>query len=168
MNRFYLDACHMVSNFKQDRDETEYRTGCARRSCGNFRNHFPDVRRRTHDGPAENGYRRDAGKQAGRVMEVMMRILDGAVIFPLIYAYVLFGKLPGAPYVKGILWGFSIWLVAQLVVVPMMGAGVFGLKMNGIMSAFGSLMGHVIHGGLLGAIGGHGHAEGPERRTATA
>jgi uncharacterized membrane protein YagU involved in acid resistance len=101
-------------------------------------------------------------------MGMMMHLLNGAVIFPLIYAYLLFGKLPGAPYMKGILWGLSLWLLAQLVVMPMMGAGVFGLKMNGIMSAFGSLMGHFIYGALLGVVAGPGHSAGLERRTATA
>ena len=100
-------------------------------------------------------------------MGMMMHFLNGAVIFPLIYAYLLFGKLPGAPYTKGILWGLSLWLVAQLVVMPMMGAGLFGSKMNGIVSAFGSLMGHVIYGALLGAIAGPGHSAGLERRPAT-
>ena len=103
----------------------------------------------------------------GWVWGMIVHILNGVVIFPLIYAYFLFGKLPGAPYGKGILWGLSLWLLAQLVVMPMMGAGVFGLKMNGIMSAFGSLMGHVIYGALLGVIAGHGHSAGLERRPAT-
>jgi uncharacterized membrane protein YagU involved in acid resistance len=101
-------------------------------------------------------------------MGMTMHVLNGAVIFPLIYAYLLFGKLPGAPYLKGILWGLSLWLVAQLVVMPMMGAGVFGLKTSGIMSAFGSLMGHIVYGALLGAIAGHGHSAELERRAATA
>jgi uncharacterized membrane protein YagU involved in acid resistance len=101
-------------------------------------------------------------------MGMVMHVLNGVVIFPLIYAYFLFGKLPGAPYLKGILCGLSLWLVAQLVVMPMMGAGVFGLKTSGIMSAFGSLMGHVVYGALLGAIAGHGHSAELERRTAIA
>jgi hypothetical protein len=50
-------------------------------------------------------------------------------------------------------------VMAQLIVMPMMGAGMFGLKMGGIMSAFGSLIGHVIYGALLGWIGGHAHPE---------
>lgn len=86
----------------------------------------------------------------------------------LVYAYLVFVKLPGAPYLKGILWGVTLWLIAQLVVMPMMGAGVFGLKMGGIMSAFGSLMGHVIYGALLGSIAGHSSSGGLERRAAIA
>jgi hypothetical protein len=42
--------------------------------------------------------------------------------------------------------------VAQTVVMPMMGAGLFSSAMGGVMAAMGSLIGHVIYGGLLGAI----------------
>lgn len=95
------------------------------------------------------------GMLGGWTMGMAMHVLNGTVIFPLIYAYLLFGKLPGAPYLKGIQWGLALWLMAQLVVMPMMGAGVFGLKMGGIMAAFGSLLGHIIYGALLGSIAGH-------------
>jgi len=94
---------------------------------------------------------------------MMMHFANGVVIFPLIYAYLLFSRLPGAPAVKGITWGVVLWVVAQLVVMPMMGAGIFGLKMGGIMSAFGSLIGHVVYGALLGWIGGHAQPERIER-----
>jgi len=53
--------------------------------------------------------------------------------------------------------------MAQLIVMPVMGAGVLGVKMGGIMSAFGSLIGHVVYGALLGWIGGHAHPERIER-----
>lgn len=108
------------------------------------------------------------GMLGGWTIGMMMHVVNGTVIFPLIFAYFLFGKLPGAPYLKGILWGVTLWLMAQLVVMPMMGAGVFGLKMGGIMAAFGSLMGHVIYGGILGAIAGHPQSAGLERTKAAA
>jgi uncharacterized membrane protein YagU involved in acid resistance len=95
----------------------------------------------------------------GWTTEMMMHIVNGVVIFPLIYAYLLFARLPGAPAVKGMTLGVALWVMAQLIVMPMMGAGMFGLKMGGIMSAFGSLIGHVIYGALLGWIGGHAHPE---------
>src|SRR5579863_8961242 len=98
---------------------------------------------------------------------MMMHFVNGVVIFPLIFAYLLFPRLPGAPTVKGITWGAMLWLMSQLIVMPMMGAGIFGLKMGGIVPAFASLAGHVVYGALLGWIGGHAH---PERigRTAAA
>jgi hypothetical protein len=99
----------------------------------------------------------------GWTLGMMMHFANGVVIFPLIYAYLLFSSLPGAPAVKGITWGVVLWVVAQLVVMPMMGAGLFGLKMGRIMSAFGSLIGHSVYGALLGWIGGHAHPERIER-----
>ena len=86
---------------------------------------------------------------------MMMHFMNGILIFPLIYTYGLFSRFPGAPVVKGILWGISLWVMAQVIVMPMMGAGIFGLKMGGMMSAMASLAGHVIYGALLGSIGGH-------------
>ncbi len=64
---------------------------------------------------------------------------------------------------KGITWGVVLWVMAQLFVMPMMGAGIFGLKMGGVMSAFGSLIGHIAYGALLGWIGGHAHPQRIER-----
>lgn len=86
-----------------------------------------------------------------------MHFVNGAVIFPLVYAYVLYAKLPGSPAMRGSLWGVVLWLLAQMVVMPMMGAGFFSMAMGGIMAAMGSLMGHVLYGCVLGAIAG-----GPE------
>jgi len=79
------------------------------------------------------------------------------------YTYLLYSRLPGAPAVKGITWGIVLWMMAQLIVMPMMGAGIFGLKMGGFMSAFGSLTGHILYGALLGWIAGGSHPERIER-----
>lgn len=103
----------------------------------------------------------------GWSMGMTVHFINGTIIFPLIYAYFLFGRLPGSPYLKGILWGVTLWVLAQVVVMPMMGAGIFGLKMAGMMSAAGSLVGHAVYGALLGWIGGRAHAE-TLRRTVTA
>jgi len=94
---------------------------------------------------------------------MIMHFANGAVIFPLIYAYFLFSKLRGAPTLKGLTWGVVLWAMAQLIVMPMMGAGVFGLKMGGMMSAVASLAGHVVYGAFLGWIGGYGRPERIER-----
>ena len=110
----------------------------------------------------------DIAAMLGRIlgswsMGMAMHLINGTIIFPLIYTYLLFERLPGSPYLKGIQWGVILWVLAQLVVMPMMGAGVFGLKMAGMMSAVGSLLGHVAYGTLLGWIGGHSHSEGRVR-----
>lgn len=90
----------------------------------------------------------------GWTMGMVMHFVNGVIIFPLIYAFVLFSKLRGTPVIKGILWGVTLWLVAGLLVMPMMGAGFFGTANGGIMAAGASLMGHIVYGALLGLIAG--------------
>lgn len=78
--------------------------------------------------------------------------INGVVIFPLIYAYVVFGILPGGPWMKGAIWGLVLWLIAEAIVIPMAGAGFFhGGMMKPIV---GSLMGHLLYGLALGWIAG--------------
>lgn len=90
----------------------------------------------------------------GWAMGMMMHFVNGTVIFPLIYAYLLFRLLPGPPPAKGVLWGVILWGVAQLMVMPMMGQGFFSMKAGSLMPAMASLMGHIIYGLLLGWVGG--------------
>lgn len=87
---------------------------------------------------------------AGLIAHFML----GTVVFPVTYAVVLFGRIPGAPAVRGVIWGLMLWLLAQVVVMPMMGGGFFSRAMGGMMAVMGSLMGHVAYGALLGAIAG--------------
>ena len=87
-------------------------------------------------------------------MGMLVHFVNGTLIFPLIYVFVLYGWLPGSPTVKGATWGAILWLLAQLIVMPMMGGGVFSSQMGGMMTAFSSLLGHLVYGALLGAITG--------------
>lgn len=68
------------------------------------------------------------------------------------YAAVFAHRLPGPGPVRGALYGVAPWLMAQLVVMPMMGAGLFS---GSAMVAAGSLMGHLVYGAVLGAVYGH-------------
>jgi hypothetical protein len=45
-------------------------------------------------------------------------------------------------------------------VMPVMGGGVFSANMGGAMTAAGSLLGHLVYGVLLGALGGGPQAAG--------
>jgi uncharacterized membrane protein YagU involved in acid resistance len=86
---------------------------------------------------------------------MMMHFVNGTIIFPLIYAYVLYRVLPGAPWLKGLTWGVILWLLAQLMVMPMMGMGFFSSNApQALMAVMGSLLGHVIYGVVLGSIAG--------------
>ncbi len=93
----------------------------------------------------------------------MMHFVNGSVIFPAIYAYALYARIPGSPAIRGTVWGVALWLIARTVVMQMMGAGVFSSAMGGMMAAMGSLIGHVLYGSVLGVI-----ASVPELRVAHA
>ncbi|MCL7419679.1 MAG: DUF1440 domain-containing protein [Methylobacter sp.] len=96
------------------------------------------------------------GNMMGGVYALGMtvHILLGVVVFPLLYAVLLFRFLPGAPVVKGLLFGTGLWLLAATMVMPMAGAGFFMSEIGGIKAAMAALMGHWVYGVLLGAIAG--------------
>jgi uncharacterized membrane protein YagU involved in acid resistance len=89
---------------------------------------------------------------------LVMHFINGTLIFPAIYAFGLAALLPGSPVVRGTIWGIVLWLLAQLIVMPMMGAGVFSSAIGGMAAAVASLVGHVLYGSLLGAIAGSAEA----------
>lgn len=91
---------------------------------------------------------------------MLMHFVNGTVIFPLVYAFALYSRLPGSPIARGTAWGVILWLIAQVMVMPMAGAGLFSAAMGGMMAAGGSLVGHVIYGALLGVIAGEAVATG--------
>ena len=94
---------------------------------------------------------------------MMMHVLNGTLIFSAIYVYALYERLPGSPVIKGTTWGVALWLMAQVVVMPMMGGGLFSSAMGGMMAVMGSLIGHLLYGSLLGVI-----ASAPEPRAVRA
>jgi uncharacterized membrane protein YagU involved in acid resistance len=71
-------------------------------------------------------------------------------ILAVIYAIVA-PALPGAPPVRGALYGLAPWLMAMLVVMPMMGMPMFG---GAVAGAMGSLIGHLVYGAVVGGIYG--------------
>ena len=90
----------------------------------------------------------------GQMGGLVVHFINGSIIFPLIYAVVLYGVLPGAPVLKGITWGVILWVLAQTIVMPIMGGGFFSANAGGVMAAIGSLAGHFVYGATLGAIAG--------------
>lgn len=92
-------------------------------------------------------------------MGMLMHLINGSVIFPLVFAYILYRGLPGEPWLKGTIWGLVLWFVSQAVVTPMMGGGLFSARSGGLMAVIASLLGHAVYGVLLGAVAGS--ADGP-------
>jgi uncharacterized membrane protein YagU involved in acid resistance len=84
------------------------------------------------------------------VLGWMAHFVIGTVL-AIVYAALFATRLPGPGFVRGALYGLAPWLVAQLVVMPMMGAGVFS---GSFAAAFGSLMGHFVYGAVVGGIYG--------------
>ncbi|MGH7502457.1 MAG: DUF6789 family protein [Longimicrobiales bacterium] len=71
-------------------------------------------------------------------------------ILAIIYAMVA-DKIPGPPAARGAIYGVAPFLVAQIVVMPMMGMPLFS---GSAIMAMGSLIGHLIYGGVVGGVYG--------------
>jgi hypothetical protein len=96
---------------------------------------------------------------AGLVMHLMI----GTVALSTGYALTNRYLLTSTPLGKGLIYSALVWLMAQVVVMPMMGAGLFSSHLpQGVMMAGGSLMGHLVYGAVLGLIYG---SQRPEQIT---
>jgi hypothetical protein len=82
---------------------------------------------------------------AGMVMHLVL----GMVVFSFAYALIVGPRLPGNAVVRGLIWGTLLWIVAMLVMSPMMGKGIF---MGAMPPAVASLMGHLAMGVVLALI----------------
>lgn len=68
----------------------------------------------------------------------------------LAFGYALFGsKLPGPAVLRGAIYSLAPWLLAQVMVMPMMGMGFFS---GAFAPAFGSLLGHLMYGAVVGVV----------------
>lgn len=88
----------------------------------------------------------------GSRMGMLVHFLLGAVALPALFAMVLWDKLPGGSgMMKGLVFGMALWLIAQAVVMPMAGAGMFSANHpEQMMAILGSLIGHAVYGLVLG------------------
>lgn len=65
---------------------------------------------------------------------------------------ILYSAIPGSGAVqKGILFGIAAWAGMMIAVMPMAGAGLFGMAF-GLMAPMMTLVLHVIFGAVLGAV----------------
>ncbi len=90
---------------------------------------------------------------AAPVMGWVAHFVVGAIIWGIAFA-LLFNKLPSqAPWLKGIIFAIGAWVLMMIVVMPMAGAGLFGLHL-GIMAPVMTLVLHIIFGAVLGGVYG--------------
>jgi hypothetical protein len=97
------------------------------------------------------------GAAAGWAIHGLIGLVLGAI-----YAAMAVGRLPGPPPMRGAVYGFLVFLVAQVVVSPMMGGGVFSGGQMPVIA--GSLLGHLVYGAVVGAV--YGWSPAPVLETA--
>jgi hypothetical protein len=91
-----------------------------------------------------------AGQMGGSIVLGWMAHLMIGVILAIGYAIVA-PFLFGPPAVRGAIYAVAPWLMAQVAVMPMMGAPVFS---GSVAMAMGSLLGHLIYGAIVGGVYG--------------
>ena len=102
-----------------------------------------------------------------RNVGMAVHYINGTIIFPLMFAWILWTFLPGGPTGKGVTWGLILWFLSQAIVTPMMGGGFFSANAGGTMAVVASLLGHIVYGAILGAVtGAPAVSIGQERRAA--
>ena len=75
----------------------------------------------------------------------------GTIIWGVLFA-VVHEKLPGnSSLIKGIVFGIGAWLLMMIAVMPMAGAGMFGMKL-GMMAPIMTMMLHAVFGAVLGGV----------------
>jgi len=90
----------------------------------------------------------------GPIGGMIMHFFVGSVVFGLVYAFLFFRFLPGAPWQKGMLSGVIFWLGLETVTIPMIGGGFFSSQMGGTKSVVAALIAHLVYGAALGGIAG--------------
>ena len=91
-----------------------------------------------------------AGQMGGNIGLGWAAHLMVGVILAVGYAIVS-PSLVGPPAVRAAIYGIAPWLLAQVAVMPMMGAPVFS---GSVVLAMGSFLGHLIYGVVVGAVYG--------------
>lgn len=83
----------------------------------------------------------------------LMHFLIGTVLWGVLFA-VLESSLPGnALWVRGALFSIGAWLLMMIIMMPLAGAGLFGLAL-GMLAPIATLVLHLVFGVVLGAIYG--------------
>jgi len=101
--------------------------------------------------PAMNPADMLASQMGGMVLLGWTGHLMIGVVLAVIYAKVLLDRLPGPGVARGALFSLAPWLMAQVMVMPMMGMPLFSGSMQ---MAGGSLVGHLMYGAVLGVVAG--------------
>ena len=80
---------------------------------------------------------------------VIAHFVIGTAIFPIAYLVLGIRKLPGPAWLRGALFLLPVYLVAMVVMMPILGQGLF---FGSPPKAIVALMGHVVFGLVMGTI----------------
>jgi len=100
------------------------------------------------------------GKMPGDFMNVgvavgwIMHFMIGTML-AVIYVAVFLNKLSGSGIMRGTIYGLVPWFVSQVIMNPMMGAGIFASNTpSPMMMVMGSMLGHLMYGATVGKVYG--------------
>lgn len=90
----------------------------------------------------------------------IMHLIIGTVVWGVLFA-LLEPAMPTTGYVsKGLIFSVGAWLAMMIVVMPIVGAGLFGLGL-GMAAPIATLVLHLVYGAVLGAA--YGRLSQPRR-----
>jgi hypothetical protein len=79
----------------------------------------------------------------------LLHFLIGAVAWGMLFAWLAPSLPGGSDWVKGVIFGAGAWLLMMIAVMPMAGAGLFGMSLGMVAPAM-TLMLHLVFGAVLG------------------
>jgi hypothetical protein len=85
---------------------------------------------------------------------LLAHVFSGGVLFPLAYVCLPSQDLQRSPVLKGMLWAGILWGVTEIIIAPLLGAGIFSAAFGGFPAAGRALLGYLIYGATLGGIVG--------------
>lgn len=84
---------------------------------------------------------------------MLLHFVNGSLIFPAVYAFVLYRVLPGPPWLKGSIYAIALWALAQALVLPLAGMGFFSSDTARPLAALAWSLGtHLLYGLVLGVV----------------
>ncbi len=93
------------------------------------------------------------GMTGSPVVGWIAHFIIGTAVWGILFA-VLVNRIPGtSPIVKGLIFGTAAWVLMMVLVMPMAGAGLFGLHL-GMGAPAATLVLHWVYGAVLGAVYG--------------
>ncbi len=92
----------------------------------------------------------------------VMHVVIGSAAWGGLFALIA-PRLPGSIVLRGVAFGVAAWLMMMVAIMPMAGAGLFGMQL-GIMAPMMTLLLHIVYGAALGWAFGALTSAGGQRR----